>query len=172
MPIEHGMDPRASVHGAVRIAADMLMLSRAQGLLGACGSTFTEMARKLAPQSPGQHFVAPAGARFDVHRQAPFSRCVNWRAHWSSSSSASFGRPSLGATSRGETRARRAAATRRASSGTARACTRAPGRLSCGRACARRLIHDRLGSPMDGGRRRSDPTTHILPEPPRRYAYY
>ena len=79
MPIEHGMDPLGSAHGAVRIFADMLMLSRAQGLLGACGSTFTGMARMLAPQSPGQHFVAPAGAHSQVHRRAPFSRCVNWR---------------------------------------------------------------------------------------------
>ena len=45
-------DSRPVCAGAIRIVADMVMLSRASVLLGSCGSTFSHMAHTLASPSP------------------------------------------------------------------------------------------------------------------------
>merc|ERR1719356_689943 len=46
MPIEHAVD--CTRQGAIRIYADLLILSKADFLLGSCGSTFTNVASQLS----------------------------------------------------------------------------------------------------------------------------
>jgi len=45
-PIEHSLD--VSKEGAIRIYADMLVLAKADAMLGSCGSTFTSIANHLS----------------------------------------------------------------------------------------------------------------------------